>query len=94
MTIPRMTDHAGEWLRGAGPQSEIVISSRVRLARNLAGYPFINRADPPQQIEDVKEDGVDCLGKFGCHGFVGTANRANSNANCFPPAATTSLRFP
>jgi len=51
MTIPRMTDHAGEWLRGAGPQSEIVISSRVRLARNLAGYSFINRADPPQQIE-------------------------------------------
>src|SRR5690606_6237920 len=29
-----------EWMRGKGPQSDIVISSRVRVARNLAGLPF------------------------------------------------------
>jgi protein arginine kinase len=34
----------GEWLRGSGPESDIVISSRMRLARNLADYPFISRA--------------------------------------------------
>ncbi|MDO5554369.1 MAG: protein arginine kinase [Planctomycetia bacterium] len=33
-----------EWLRGVGPNSDIVVSSRVRLARNLEGYPFTNRA--------------------------------------------------
>jgi len=33
----------GEWLRGSGPESDIVISSRIRLARNLAEYPFIRR---------------------------------------------------
>lgn len=25
----------GEWLKGTGPESDIVMSSRVRLARNL-----------------------------------------------------------
>ena len=31
---------AGEWLRGEGPHHQIVISSRVRLARNLRGRAF------------------------------------------------------
>lgn len=35
---------SGEWLKGSGPESDIVISSRVRLARNLASYPFATRA--------------------------------------------------
>lgn len=35
---------SGEWLRGSGPESDIVISSRIRLARNLADYPFVSRA--------------------------------------------------
>ncbi|MDB4778031.1 protein arginine kinase [bacterium] len=33
----------GEWLRGSGPDSDIVMSSRIRLARNLSDYPFIRR---------------------------------------------------
>jgi len=35
---------SGEWLKGSGPDSDIVISSRIRLARNLADYPFIHKA--------------------------------------------------
>lgn len=42
---------AGEWLRGAGPQHDIVISTRVRLARNLAGFPFHSRASEEQCSE-------------------------------------------
>ncbi|MCC6909471.1 MAG: protein arginine kinase [Phycisphaerales bacterium] len=34
----------GEWLRGSGPDSDVVISTRVRLARNIAGFNFANRA--------------------------------------------------
>ena len=30
----------GEWLRGSGPHAAIVMSSRIRLARNLSGYRF------------------------------------------------------
>lgn len=35
----------GEWMRGKGPESDIVMSSRIRLARNLAQFPFLSRAD-------------------------------------------------
>ena len=53
MSVARISEQAGEWLRGSGPLSEVVISSRVRLARNLAGYPFVNRASAQQQCEIV-----------------------------------------
>ncbi len=38
-----MARQCGEWLRGSGPESDIVISSRIRLARNLANFPFIRK---------------------------------------------------
>ncbi len=53
MSLTKITDHAGEWLKGAGPHSEIVISSRVRLARNLAGFPYVNRSNKRQQREII-----------------------------------------
>jgi protein arginine kinase len=43
MKLSDLTTRAGEWLRGSGPRSEIVISSRIRLARNLAGQRFLTR---------------------------------------------------
>jgi protein arginine kinase len=43
MKLSDLTSQAGEWLRGSGPMSEIVISSRIRLARNVAGFPFLTR---------------------------------------------------
>ncbi len=33
------------WLDAGGPHSDIVLSTRVRLARNLHGYPYVARAD-------------------------------------------------
>ncbi len=42
---------SGEWLRGEGPLHEIVISTRIRLARNIAGFPFLSRADADQRRE-------------------------------------------
>lgn len=49
---------SGEWLRGDGPESDIVISSRVRLARNVAGFPFISRmsSDARHQIVQMVRD--------------------------------------
>lgn len=43
MNLDAFTRTSGEWLRGTGPDSDIVMSSRIRLARNLAQFPFINR---------------------------------------------------
>ena len=51
MRLADLTQHAGEWLRGLGPMHDVVISSRVRLARNLAGMPFLSRCTPQQQAE-------------------------------------------
>lgn len=49
----------GEWLR-EGPESDVVLSSRVTLARNVAGYPFLNRATPAQvsEIERMLSDTI------------------------------------
>ncbi len=41
----------GEWLKGTGPESDIVISTRVRLARNVKGEPFVNRASAAQRAK-------------------------------------------
>ena len=51
MKLGDLTQRGGEWLRGAGPMHDIVISSRVRLARNLAGAPFLSRCSVEQQQE-------------------------------------------
>lgn len=48
----------GEWLRGEGPENDIVISTRIRLARNLADFPFTSiatEADRRQILDRVKE---------------------------------------
>lgn len=51
MNFESLTRTSGEWLRGSGPDSDIVISSRIRLARNLSDYPFPTRAD-----DDVRNE--------------------------------------
>ena len=38
----------GEWLTGTGPESDIVMSTRVRLARNVVDYPFLTKANARQ----------------------------------------------
>ena len=54
MDLNELVTTSGEWLRGSGPESDIVISSRVRLARNLAEYPFISRASESDRTEIEK----------------------------------------
>jgi protein arginine kinase len=49
MKLSDLTNHAGEWLRGSGPMSEVVISSRMRLARNIAGQRFLSKSTPRQR---------------------------------------------
>ncbi len=51
MTLDELTRTTGEWLKGTGPMSEVVISSRVRLARNLAKHRFLATADEEEKSE-------------------------------------------
>ena len=50
-----MLNQLGPWLQGEGPHNDIVISSRIRLARNISGYPFISKASEldRQRIEEA-----------------------------------------
>src|SRR5258708_22212284 len=51
MNLDNVTHTSGEWLRGTGPEVDIVMSSRIRLARNLAAFPFTNRANAHQKAD-------------------------------------------
>ncbi len=53
MNIDDLTRRTAEWLKGTGPLSSVVVSSRVRLARNLAGMPFLSRCSRAQSQEIV-----------------------------------------
>ncbi len=50
MALHNILAESGEWLSGDGPQSHIVISSRVRLARNLRNFPFPGWAKKTDRI--------------------------------------------
>lgn len=45
MNLNDLLNHQSEWLKDTGPNSNIVISSRIRLARNLEKLPFPHWAD-------------------------------------------------
>ncbi|MFO0908459.1 MAG: protein arginine kinase [Isosphaeraceae bacterium] len=51
MNLDDLTASSGEWLRGTGPESDIVMCSRIRLARNVADFPFSNRASRNEKAE-------------------------------------------
>ena len=51
MKLKDLSDHICNWFDGSGPAADIVISSRVRLARNLAGFSFLTCLDDQKQEE-------------------------------------------
>jgi len=52
-TVNGFVNQPAEWLRAAGPISDIVVSSRIRLARNLTGYPFLQKLRENQKEEII-----------------------------------------
>lgn len=55
MKLEDLAGKCGEWLRGSGPESDIVISSRIRLARNLAEFPFVRRASDEERAQILRQ---------------------------------------
>ena len=55
MKLNDLLNQTCEWLKGTGPNSNIVISSRVRLARNLNRIPFSHWANRKQKEEVLKK---------------------------------------
>lgn len=62
MTLQDLCARLGEWLDGSGAHSAIVLSSRVRLARNLTEYPFPHRADDVQRSRVFQKVTTACVG--------------------------------
>lgn len=60
MTLDDLLNNTGEWIRCTGPVCDIVMSSRVRLARNLANYPFAHWASKKEQesILNVSKESI------------------------------------
>ena len=50
MGIRNILSKTSEWLGGEGPHHQIVVSSRVRLARNLRGAPFPGWAKKAERV--------------------------------------------
>ena len=48
-----VADRGLDWIRGGG-EAEIVLSSRVRVARNLQGFPFPGRAGAEERADVVE----------------------------------------
>src|SRR3989338_6215319 len=63
MKLDDFIHNTGQWLKGTGDHSEIVMSSRIRLARNLNTIPFPNKARK-KQLNDVLSVGHQAAGNI------------------------------
>ncbi len=54
MKLNRIIANAGEWLSGDGPHRQVVVSSRIRLARNLARTPFPGWAKRAERLHTLE----------------------------------------
>ena len=60
----------GPWISADGPHSDVVMSCRVRLARNIAGFPFVNQASAAQRNEILHLAKKVLLGTSVCDGMI------------------------
>lgn len=74
--LDELTEQLSEWLAGTGPDSDIVMSCRVRLARNLADFPFIRRCTDIDRvnIESAVRERLQSDQRFGQFSFLNVAN--------------------
>src|SRR5262245_40525557 len=80
MDLGELLLSGGEWLRGAGPESDIVISSRIRLARNVDGFPFLPQLtrEGRGELEALLREKIEALPVSG--NGAGTAAAAGAGA--------------
>lgn len=54
MGIMESKSNQSPWLGGDGPHNDVVMSCRARIARNIAGFPFTNKASAVQRGEVLR----------------------------------------
>ena len=57
---------SNKWYIGVGAQSDIVVSTRIRLARNLKEYPFPNKLNTKNRIaiNNIIKDAIEKDNKY------------------------------
>jgi protein arginine kinase len=55
MKLTDISSDINEWFGGPGPLADVVISSRIRLARNLAGYKFLSHCSTAEKSEILRK---------------------------------------
>lgn len=58
MSINEFLNTSPRWMKEEGPESDIVISTRIRIARNLANYAFpilLTDSDAEKVVEEVRK---------------------------------------
>lgn len=55
MTFDDIIAKPGQWLQGEGPHGKIVVSSRIRFARNLREHPFPGWAKKAERLQILGE---------------------------------------
>ena len=78
-----LTDGGVGWLDASGPSSHLVLSTRIRLARNLAGHVFQGR-----NSETEREEILDSVER------VARESVLLRQATRFPPPETTATLAP
>lgn len=54
LDLPRFAERLGRWLSESGPEGDVVVTCRVRLARNVEGFPFVSRLTDDRAVELAK----------------------------------------
>ena len=49
--VHRLDSRVGSWLTSAGPDADVGVSCRVRLARKVSGFPFVSRLGEDAAVE-------------------------------------------
>jgi protein arginine kinase len=57
----RWANQLGAWMDSSGADADVVISCRVRLARNIDGYPFVARLSDETKAQDLAERSLGVL---------------------------------
>jgi protein arginine kinase len=60
LSLDDLGKRMADWLQGTGPDAPVILSSRIRLARNLVGFPFPHRADDEQRERVFEAVGDAC----------------------------------
>jgi protein arginine kinase len=55
MKLTNISGDINEWFNGTGPMADIIVSSRIRLARNLAGYKFLSKCSDADKSEILQK---------------------------------------